>query len=1148
MDEVIVDATTPTTLVFFHGASFCKEVWQPVIDVLRRYLPRDVEFRTFDMPYHGSAHDEHAVSEARVDPTNATSPRVHHPRINNWVELATEAVQHHAASLMEEMSFTRQRRRLIGIGHSLGATGLWTTEMRRPAYAKGAVVSKTVSGQTRFELACHPHLEAAFYTGLPPKYTVEELKRPLCPIRFCTGDKSRMMHNQQYEPLVQLAPHVNSVGTPLIGTTHLMVLEDPAQAADVIARELDGSFSIIQKQTGDQYPKLQDEDIEVLRTYHEATMWSHRAKTVAMLRRSVASMHTASRDAKATLLFCHGGSLCKEVWEPIMDHLRQSPLLQRYPVDMVAFDFPLHGTKRDTSVTPVLHLENPRSPRVTHTGNSWTRFCAEEVTRQVQKLRHDKRYAGKPVIGIGQSMGGCGLWRTEMDMPGTFEGLVLFEPIIHSEHPEAESRVDFLVSITLQREHQWDSWDSVKQYFAQARNYNSWHPASMASYLKGAVIPDPDSPDPANPRFILACHPHIEASLYAGVPLKVMPEQVAQVKCPITFQYGSRTKLFMTDVMEPLLAPHPDIYKIARPMENTSHMMIMEDPVLTAERILEELATLSPFSLLPGVYSRAFQREVFDAIIAGASYNISSLSELQLVAPAVDCNNTSIVTGDSTAIRFQFLARKRQSVTEVMLLTLSISNQQYTIPSQKERGSAGVATLTIIDDLRSNVVDHHFLVSIGYPFEPLNFRVYDFVNVTTDGFWTLQRIPEDSDSDLPKLLQTSCRTGFYIKSDTEQVNVKNEVWELSQSPIDAVTTWQWRGIPVLRDSWAWSHVFQFFQALDAISNLFVLILVFYRNIKVGRVWVGDAFVAVSTRIQFRGLMVLASWYINEFWALMELCYHDANAMSAFDDTFIQSDIIRADVLAIFLSGAGWLGVMTKDRIDPGIAVLVFHIGFENRLTIINWFPSVQAVMVAEAAKLNSASILSFSMDDRASPMHLWGIHPLGERSIKLILAVLTPMLFIFTFIIVYVIARKIYRRLVPEHVHQVHRMTGVSEDEEVLLARQSVLTLFELATGAALQNRFGLVSDYENCLYIKGQKYASADGIYSNGFIIANKKYLVQLDDVRALLLMKVLQVRYRNVYAFEVEGNAVHQTARLMYPNTMTLHDLVHLNISILS
>ncbi|GAB9477305.1 hypothetical protein Gpo141_00014369, partial [Globisporangium polare] len=69
---------------------------------------------------------------------------------------------------------------------------------------------------------------------------------------------------------------------------------------------------------------------------------------------------------------------------------------------------------------------------------------------------------------------------------------------------------------------------------------------------------------------------------------------------------------------------------------------------------------------------------------------------------------------------------------------------------------------------------------------------------------------------------------------------------------------------------------------------------------------------------------------------------------------------------------------------------------------------------------------------------------------------------------------------------------------------------------------------------IKGMKYASADGIYCNGFVIANDKFL-----------MKLIRYRFQNV---DVDGSTANQRARLVYPHTLSWSDLLRLNISVLS
>uniref|UniRef100_K3X060 Uncharacterized protein n=1 Tax=Globisporangium ultimum (strain ATCC 200006 / CBS 805.95 / DAOM BR144) TaxID=431595 RepID=K3X060_GLOUD len=120
--------------------------------------------------------------------------------------------------------------------------------------------------------------------------------------------------------------------------------------------------------------------------------------------------------------------------------------------------------------------------------------------------------------------------------------------------------------------------------------------------------------------------------------------------------------------------------------------------------------------------------------------------------------------------------------------------------------------------------------------------------------------------------------------------------------------------------------------------------------------------------------------------------------------------------------------------------------------------------------------------------------------------------------------------------------TGKSGNEDALLAQKCQSMLLEVATGAQLENQFELMSHYITCMFVKGTKYASADGIYNNGFVIENGKFLVQARDIWWIVLMKALRARITNAYMYELRGGTVQQKASLAYP------DLLHINITIFS
>ncbi|POM57868.1 Transmembrane protein [Phytophthora palmivora] len=58
---------------------------------------------------------------------------------------------------------------------------------------------------------------------------------------------------------------------------------------------------------------------------------------------------------------------------------------------------------------------------------------------------------------------------------------------------------------------------------------------------------------------------------------------------------------------------------------------------------------------------------------------------------------------------------------------------------------------------------------------------------------------------------------------------------------------------------------------------------------------------------------------------------------------------------------------------------------------------------------------------------------------------------------------------------------------------------------------------------------------------------LVAIKDLLSVIIIKAVGSRFTNVYVYEVEGNTVKDTARLVYPETFMWSDLWRLNISVL-
>lgn len=555
------------------------------------------------------------------------------------------------------------------------------------------------------------------------------------------------------------------------------------------------------------------------------------------------------------------------------------------------------------------------------------------------------------------------------------------------------------------------------------------------------------------------------------------------------------------------------------------------------------------------IYEDAFQRSLYASLIHGTSYGFENTApDLELISPIVDCSNWMVLADVKNMATFYFLIRFRADPETPFIFVVPLLNQEYEISEQNARGPAAVATIGIVTDLQATQVSRVHVISMGYPFEPFNFRLCVFNGTLSSNSWSLAIVPNIDEYEIPKDVTTAAFSGFYVGSRTEQAHIISEVPLLEQNARNVATRSITLTKTLLRDSWGWVHFIQFFLGLELLTNLVPLVLVSYRNLKAGKLWVGDAFVSISSTISARSVVIMASWYVSRFWTIRELCAHDAYVIAQSTSFHIYEDIARADLLGLYLSVCGVLGMLTRERVDPFLACVCFHSGFDHRARIVKVFTT----LVEWTRSWVYADVLAGAPDpldgqENVSPMQFWSSHVLENTPGSLYMTVLGPVCFTLVFVVLQIIAAKIYRRVWPSKTRELQRLTDrsgqkASSGGEASLLYKRVLTLFEIATGAELENRFGLMSAYENYVFFKGMKFASADGVYSNGFVIVNDKFVIPTSAFFKILLMKLLRKRYTSIYVYEMASTTVQQTARLVYPDTMSFGDLVRLNISILS
>ncbi|KAG7387078.1 hypothetical protein PHYPSEUDO_014732 [Phytophthora pseudosyringae] len=188
-------------------------------------------------------------------------------------------------------------------------------------------------------------------------------------------------------------------------------------------------------------------------------------------------------------------------------------------------------------------------------------------------------------------MGAGALWNAEVQDPGTFDALILFEPLHGEEDPAMTDKVtSFLVTATLQRKASWSSRQEAAQYFGNLKSFSTWDREALAAYVEGALVED----GPTR-KTVLACTPHIEASLYCYELLRFTDDELKRPKCSIRFHGGECSNMFFTSHFEHAVDVCPDVYSLDEPMNKCTHLLVLEDPETAANRIMSDLAKTKLF-------------------------------------------------------------------------------------------------------------------------------------------------------------------------------------------------------------------------------------------------------------------------------------------------------------------------------------------------------------------------------------------------------------------------------------------------------------------------------------------------------------------------------------------------------------------------
>jgi pimeloyl-ACP methyl ester carboxylesterase len=137
------------------------------------------------------------------------------------------------------------------------------------------------------------------------------------------------------------------------------------------------------------------------------------------------------------------------------------------------------------------------------------------------------------LLGIGHSMGGAALLMAELERPGTFAGLWLFEPI--TPPPELASALaggNRLADGAERRRPSFPSADAALANYASKPPLNVARADALHAYVRHGFVAGEDG------AVHLACRPADEAEVFRGGGAQGAFERLAQVACAVQVVCG----------------------------------------------------------------------------------------------------------------------------------------------------------------------------------------------------------------------------------------------------------------------------------------------------------------------------------------------------------------------------------------------------------------------------------------------------------------------------------------------------------------------------------------------------------------------------------------------------------------------------------
>ncbi len=246
----------------------------------------------------------------------------------------------------------------------------------------------------------------------------------------------------------------------------------------------------------------------------------------------------------AEICFAHANGFTKALWRPIVRRVLEHHPAMRW----VSFDLRGHG---DSGIG---------SPP-----NRWGIHGLDALG-----ILGD----ASGLLGVGHSMGGTALVRAELHRRGTFDRLVLIEPIIF---PPPFERADIpLARIAEKRRRVFKDRAHARERFAEGA-FADWDPEVLDLYIDHGFADGPEG-------LTIKCEPAVEADNYREGGNHDTWDRLSELDIPVVLVTGERSDTHHGGYLDALVGRFPNVELVV--IGGAGHLVPMERPEAIADLVV----------------------------------------------------------------------------------------------------------------------------------------------------------------------------------------------------------------------------------------------------------------------------------------------------------------------------------------------------------------------------------------------------------------------------------------------------------------------------------------------------------------------------------------------------------------------------------